>query len=468
MKTRYKLLLMAAFLTIGIFISFQVRYNQKLFIMKHISFFTFYSLLTFFIIQYFYKLLNPRIEKVPIKNIGLYFKGFSVFVFGLALFGISNTQLTYIKDNETPVLLECYYYDHYGNNIYNSFFPFSCPDFEIISESTDFIHMRLNETLTANEGILYASEKLKGETEAEILVDIYINYESQKMKTYVIDWTETAKVKNGDSIRYGYISVRKEVTDTYSSSSIFQSDQKNYQFVNTFDELNDTLYSHYDFTDKPYKSDSLVVYEDFNTDDDKYYINVDITKTDLEGTTKTEKVAIGELLHVNSNFKSLRFHSEDYFPFEEYLYVTLREKSVTIEKNTTEQILEYIGIDYTAIKELLVQDVVHSGHGSNIEETNYISYPTHKKDVYHLEEIKLSYLWKIVPIDIGYKVERYTNIYGSRGTRDYNDGIFISPNQKYYQLEYFDYEWDLFMLNTNRRIIWEPNPLLTLQDLKEN
>ena len=83
------------------------------------------------------------------------------------------------------------------------------------------------------------------------------------------------------------------------------------------------------------------------------------------------------------------------------------------------------------------------------------------------------YLWKLIPTTYGYKVERYMGYYCERGVC-YNphdlhiENELLSPNPKYYQLPYLDYEWDLFDPNVLERLIWEPNPLLELEGLNEN
>lgn len=133
-----------------------------------------------------------------------------------------------------------------------------------------------------------------------------------------------------------------------------------------------------------------------------------------------------------------------------------------------EQLFEIVEIHYSKQNRLFIQDVTKTGHGGDVEEKNFLLYSSIKRDSLHIEETTLNYLWKLIPKDYGYKVERYTDYYCERGIcRDphemYIENKFITPNPKYYQLEYLDYEWDLFYPNTYERLIWEPNPLLELE-----
>ena len=374
MKTIYKLLLMAVFLFIGIVLSYQVKYNQLNFIIKHISFFIFFSLVVFFSIHFFYKKLLSRIGSVKKINLTIFLRVFSLSVFALSLFAITNTQLDYIKENETPVLYECYYYDEYGNNIYNSFIPLGCPDFEVISETDNSIHLQLTETVTADNAEFAALNFLEGKLDIEILVDIQIEYADTKIVSYVNNWTETGEIDINGEIRYGYISVRKEITNTYSDDSFFESEQHNYYYENEYTENSDNLYNHYDFTDYTHKIDTITATQTYNSDLEEYIINLEIEKTDLEGVTSTDIIATGELLNQSDTHRFMKYDSHDYFNYDQFLYYSLNRDEVKYSMSIPQQMFEIYELHYQKYNDIFIQDVSRAGHGGTVDVITFTRY----------------------------------------------------------------------------------------------
>lgn len=454
-------LLLITLLGIAIYASFQERYNQLILIVKHTSFFLFFALFTVIIIKYFYKRIK-LIENIR-DNVKweILLKLFTVIVFALALFTISKIQLDFIDKFETPHLVYCEYHDKNGNMLYSSYLPMSCPIFDVVEKTETSFVLHGVESVSGHNTLYHVNDNrvIDGEIEGNIIVDIEVEYDQYgRIKYYELLWTQFATIIKDSSQYNGYISINREVVNTYTKEE-FISTQNNYQYKDLYEGTLDTTYDgHYNFEDElPVQT---VLQASYTYGESSVSVGLVSYYTNQSEEPISSNIGSGSItilnggLSVRSEFESSYLYSDDVYINTYYLEDMIQQlvsqptdgyRVINIyDKNNSKFILK--NTKYTF-------GLYHRNYDFNI-------YKNPTDDEIHIEDVFT--LRKIVNTQYGFRYElyddncsSYENLYESN-TRY----LMISPSLEFHTFDYLDYIDILYKTDINNNFIYEFNPII--------
>jgi len=209
------------------------KYDQLVFVLKHLSYYTFYGLTLMLSVSVLYRIL----EKEFIKRLFSckYLNIMTICILAIGLVIITKERINYIEKFETPVLTNCVYYDNLGNMIFDARYSNAvCPTFEVISISNDFVELRSQTTLN---GDTWINLDLGQEVPVTIYetIDIKLIYEDGLLTTYQQNLTTAAIVYDIET-RYERYSEELYVENTYQEDHFYSVQKHAYQ-KDVFDNL---------------------------------------------------------------------------------------------------------------------------------------------------------------------------------------------------------------------------------------
>ena len=151
-------------------------YNDYYFYTQHISLFLFASMFIFFILKFIFNKVESKITKG--NNV---LKVFTVVIFGVMLYSFSYFQSFIIDAYQTPAHIACVHYDRYGNALYYTQLPNSCPELDIsINTATEFkFSVSVSQSGIVQEDMMGIVEEDGYNFEGHRLTDIHITYDNQ-------------------------------------------------------------------------------------------------------------------------------------------------------------------------------------------------------------------------------------------------------------------------------------------------
>lgn len=227
------------------------KYDHLVFVLKHLSYFTFYGLTLMLSVSVFYRILKREFSKRVFSYKYLNITTLLVLIFGLVL--ITKNRINYIEEFETPVLIDCVYYDGLGNMIFDSRDSNSvCPSFEVISESDNRIELRSELEISGNVWLDY---ELRIETPVTIYetIDLKMTYEDGLLSTYQQNISTTSIVYDVQT-RYERRNNELYVENVYLEDQ-FYSVRRHAHKKQSFDALPEDLYKHSVFDTDDYLYD---------------------------------------------------------------------------------------------------------------------------------------------------------------------------------------------------------------------
>ncbi|MDY0139708.1 MAG: hypothetical protein RBR50_08405 [Candidatus Izemoplasmatales bacterium] len=354
-------------------------YNQRIFLLKHSTYFIFITLITVALLYLFYHLINRHYLERG-YNI-LYLKLFTLVVFGITLFITSSLRIDYIEKYETPIVTYFVLYDDYNNRIYDSTLKRSEVDIQII-EKSDF-KLTL-EVIEKSDGLTYkyvdgeVSYEIPLQYESRSLIDIKYNdnnmitdyvikqefvRESNDLGNKAISQLSRIFIMENEYSRYSFTSNRKTRTinteiasegyydfneTDLSESSISASYDENFEFVNfyLYDHLEIPLYSvgndEINFAYSPTNESGLIDdfgFVDFNNDN-----IVTLLSSPLNKRGELVEYSLKKNLFLTSSIKNIYNNTSDVdYNYQEnindaYLFGT---------RYYDNEVLEYVQIDTT-------------------------------------------------------------------------------------------------------------------------
>lgn len=220
-----------------VYTSFQSKYNEFVFLVRHIALFTLLSIITFIVILYLYILIIKKVESKKHIN---YIKIFTAIVFIGVLYLGSVIQLKYIETYDSPILMSCSYYDQYGNILYFNHLPMSCEEPVVVYQNDNETIMSFEENYNGSFKQFWVDDQLfeNGTIKLDLFVEVKTIHTDDKLTYYSIKWTEFAEITVDGTIHYGLISRQKIVENSFQDKT-FISNQKTYNYQ----ELDDVLFS---------------------------------------------------------------------------------------------------------------------------------------------------------------------------------------------------------------------------------
>lgn len=234
------------------------KYDQLVFVLKHLSYFTFYGLTLMISVSVFYRILKKEFSKRVFSYKYLNIMTLLVLIIGLVM--ITKERINYIEEFETPVLVDCVYYDDLGNMIFDAKDSNSvCPSFEVIFESDNLIELRSELEIS---GDMWLDYDLKIEAPVTIYetIDLKMTYEDDLLKTYQQNISTTAIIYDVQT-RYERHSNELYVENNYLEDHFYSVQKHAYQ-KQIFDALPEDVFTHSVFEEEEYlynKYDSIRV-----------------------------------------------------------------------------------------------------------------------------------------------------------------------------------------------------------------
>ena len=439
-------------LTTAIIMSIQPTFNRFNMIVKHTSFFLFFSLLIFTILKLLYHNLL-KYDKLQTDHAQVWLKVFTVIVFGGFMFTLSKIQLNYVDTYETPVLLKCSYFDDYGNKLYDSYFRYSCPTLEV-EKDNNTIKLSGSESVTGTNMTYYADETRVngGDINSEIQFYITVTYDNlDRITSYQLKWTQTSIITTSTTTYHGYISLMKDIHNTYDASQLV-SDQRNFQYKQVTQGSNDnTTNGHYDFNDAFYVQNKYIV---------DYQDKVTITKDYIDRHGNQGSMFIGEGI-VHNDLIHAEFNTDVLFTDEVFINTILTTGPTGIKEYKMMEpsygALVYIN-NYTNINGIAVIKNHKRNFAYGDYDRKYEIYPENSNNSFILEGI--FNLHKLAKTEYGYRLEMYD--YYNRSWEDhYNSHLRVSPSSVFHVFDYLDYVDLLFdTAKMSEHIIYPYNPIL--------
>lgn len=446
------------------------KYDQLIFVSKHILYFLFYSLGAMLIISVFYRLLK---KTAVMRNFNIkYLNLITVIVASLTLIIISNVRINYIETREIPVLAGCTYYDNYSNVIYETTLYGVCPALEIISKTDNSYHLRGELSFEggtyhySNGTRLLVDNKTTSVTIHEI-VDIHIVYENQQIIEYEQKLTKSFII-HANIDYYEYQSYKIDVSNSYSDNS-FESIQNHWYKYTSNTELPSGFEVHYDFQEEPITD---MIRADVIVEDD-------INKTwNITGS--------GERLSWNSETNSIYTRQYDlstiefnrnegteiFFSFTEEL-PSVSERTIDIVDDKATIIISPMGDDirstlhYKNIDGLMLLTDNKQEFGVATNEFNYDYYRSRiTNELMASSSFNGFQYYKINPVEFGTKISYYYDDISFGSEKTLKESVLMGQalHESAYspKLDYLDYYSMVYgYVNfTNERIILESNPLL--------
>jgi len=239
---KVRLIILLALITLVVLTSLLPRYNEIYFVIRHGSVFGLYAYVIYVFIMYLYHRFKERFVKHIYLNI------YTVFVFGLLLFGFSALQLQIIEQNETMHFQNCTIYDSFNNLIYYSYGEGNCPEVHVeeVGDTTIFSGEELIEGKMVSITIdreTYTDIDIT----VKILFDVAVTYHEGFIASQHIQVTALYDIKDEDETDVWYSSFMKNLEYTYS-------DQGMVSFTSVVDDIsikgtvdNPVTLSHYSF-----------------------------------------------------------------------------------------------------------------------------------------------------------------------------------------------------------------------------
>jgi len=201
---------------------FLPHYIPVYFYIQHVSLFLFASMLVYYFISLGYKRFRKYFKRKQI----LY--GYSVLLFGLALYLISDMQAYIIDTYQVSNYESCLYYDENGLLLYNSQMT-GCADFEILEYHDTFIKYRATEE---DESILIGSfldieSEYDYRFKVKLLVDVEMTYDEQgRVITGEIKKSQNILVYNEEEEYRLYNSIVVHVVNEYTETTFVSTQTK--------------------------------------------------------------------------------------------------------------------------------------------------------------------------------------------------------------------------------------------------
>ncbi len=457
-RKHYIVMMLVFLLSIAIITSFQPRFNQLILIIKHVSYFLFFSLLAVsIIILIYHRALKQEFFMKHTHQI--YLKIFTLLIFGLMLYGLSNIQLNYIERYETPDLSSCQYYDEYGNLLYDSYFRFSCPVLEVIDSGDDYIVLNGIEQVTGVNDTFYldGTRVNGGLIESQIDFDITVRYdELNRIKNYQLLWTQYSTIDTNNDQFYGYVSIKREISNDYAENE-FTSTQNNYRYEKLLNGIVDSIYSdHYDFAGVTPIQNKYIV--EFIEGTYNNFVSITNEYIDKDGNTGVQFIGDG---FISNNRVGASISTDSLYTNEIFIDTSVIDHQARyIISQPTYLSLVYTN-DYQLTKGLLL--LVNREVKSTYQDKTYpydIYEDSLNKEIYIEGLTTLSVL---VNTDYGYQLENYmTGLSSAYPIQDqYLEALIVSPGKTYDLFSYLDYIDVLFNpTNSDERIIYPYNPIV--------
>lgn len=358
----------------------------------------------------------------------------TVVVFGL--FFMSELQVKYIELYEVPPLDSCFHYDEFGNFLFASQYPGSCPELEQVKrevidgkEQLSFVveeHFtgRVSETKPIENGYLVLEFDAEYSLYVEVKVTYYMKYFVEKIE---ISSNEIQYRSN----EYGY-----DITNGYSYQKIVENDFGLSEITTTVStrEYDVTVDGHHIITFPQFHEleENVVKYTSimFDKDDTTY---IDISKTTYEEEVEVVDVfAKGVYRDLNNPLFMLDFYEGDRFTGNTMdAYFEYGEISIASETNYNQFYgllprVEYREVNFiqTPMSLAKYNDGIAGSYmlnRFNVDIDSSLSNDfDYNVDYYRVDSVSYSIdnndISKYIKTDYGFRVEEYStkrNSYGS-------------------------------------------------------
>ena len=441
-----------------IYTSFQSKYNEIIFLVRHISLFTLLALIALIVILYFYKFVIKKVDSNKHIN---YIRIFTALVFiGVLSLG-SAIQLKYIERYDSPILSSCSYYDEYGNILYHNHLPMSCEE-PVVTQNGNETILLFEEQYDGPFEQFWVDEQLfqNGTIEINLYVTVKVVHIDNKLTYYSINWMEFAEITVDNTIYYGYITREKIVENTYLEKT-FISNQKGYNFqdVNNNVFYPFSSYRDFDSSEQVFEIEYQMFYtEQYGTNSDIKEFRID--KIDLlNAPDETEHIARGlrketeegefiQISKINSGFTELGVMRYVFNEDSSRFILGPNNGGATTTIFTADIIKEYGYKD----NNLIINSFETPASPFTLD-----VYSSLNNDSINVEVPKLESYQKIFRTEYGYLQENYVD-----GITETDLLIHLTQNSLS-DMSYYSYNNDMEFLNYEN-LIFEPWPELYVID----
>lgn len=302
-------------------ISFLPKYNQHVYVLKHTLIYILAVSIIIMIIKRIYNKFLKRYKDIFIGKRLYILKGFTIFTV-ISLLAMSNYfQFNYIKLYETPPIVNCYYYDEFGNYIHGSRIKNVCPELEIINKTDNSLIFKAEYIYPGTEQYSFKEELLgyRGH-DGYAIVNIEIKYNDEN---YITSYTSQTSMNyellefddDKGSIHKYYHSLLLSIKNTYNEDKVMQTVSRYTKKIEDINYKNIREVEHYDFSNsEPFIESSIDL---LVTNKSKDYLEFEVYDTQYES----------DLLYVGS----IDYSKESTVLFCDHYpdYVNVKPKKIT-------------------------------------------------------------------------------------------------------------------------------------------
>ena len=205
-KRKLNLLVIFFLLAIVVITINMHRYDRIVFITRNLSIFGLFAFIVYRYIMYRYKSISQGKEKKTYYKIG----ALSVFAIIIVLF--SRVQISII-DSYKPRLASCSYFDNKNLLLYETMFIFNdCPELEFEILDNGMSHYKGIEVYEGGIWTFGGDLVIDEYTSAEILFDVYVQYDGEELVSHSVQITLLAKLSGNGKTYIYYESLHSETT----------------------------------------------------------------------------------------------------------------------------------------------------------------------------------------------------------------------------------------------------------------
>ena len=490
-----KLVLLGTFvillsIVIATFVAY--RYNQVIFMIRHISLYVLLSFVSVVGLLMLYRLLKDSIINLKINNGLVFLKGFTALIYVLILFLISTLQMGYIDLYETPLLTGCEYADDLGNLIYGTDLPYECGEPSIISETANEIVFEFSEAYAGINEVFEIDGKTVtgGSMDMNVLATVTMRYDhvlGNKVLAYQeIQWTQSTILSNALGVRYAYKSVTKVIENSYLEDE-FYSNAKTYK-VERLDDEPYTLFNvgHEPLTEPLFFESHVTMKASDYLGERVFNISLlDPTPSDVILQDDSEEpgdhqtsviqmvggtISMGKIIQ-QENSVQLEYNVRSmYLMGYSYFLVTHTELSTRFEvsggnASDDEEITDYPITSIYQYNDVPGISYLKSYRNTNGELRNNINGNVYSNGEVNLLEVKGSKLFKTIQKSKYIVIEEYTDtFYSKRTDKALIEDDFIQDADRVGSLSHYgNYISQLFSASFRDHYIIYNNPLLDIR-----
>ncbi len=400
--------------------------------------------------MYRYKSISQGKEKKTYYKIG----ALSVFAIIIVLF--SRVQISII-DSYKPRLASCSYFDNKNLLLYETMFIFNdCPELEFEILDNGMSHYKGIEVYEGGIWTFGGDLVIDEYTSAEILFDVYVQYDGEELVSHSVQITLLAKLSGNGKTYIYYESLHSETT-IFNDEGIMEITRKSSFKDPVLSEETYNIYdlTHYSFIEDDYRYQkhiaSLSVNGEWSISRQTVDDNNELDEVDLGVITYTEEEWSGySNLEYESSLDTRPFH----FKFTKYL----NDESEKLTLYSIRNHGEFYAVDkqYEYINGVPVLTSEKFGHRLDVTEVASTIYsPSYTDDIY-IEDVG--------QINNEFVIIRPT-VYG-RTMFEYSSGVGNQPiNQRLKHLinaRFMEYETILYQ-NETHKYIFPYNPFLSIE-----